>query len=246
MKNTFLCFLLVLGLFSCKKTETKVAKIENKYSLIPASDGFKYDSAWLRGVFYKDSVFTFDIEKYVLGIPTPDAGDRGCANADKGQHIHLIFNNEPYSAKYTSEFKEPLADGTHHMLAFLSRSYHESIKTKNAFIAGKITVKNNSAIGLEPIKEPMLFYSRPKGTQKGEETKKILLDFYPVNAPLGKDYAVKVSVNGEERIVESWQAYFIEGLPMGEHTIELTLLDKNREIVNSKYNPVKRTFTLEE
>ena len=33
---------------------------------------------------------------------------------------------------------------------------------------------------------------------------------------------------------------------MGEHTIELTLLDKNREIVNSKYNPVKRTFTLEE
>jgi len=71
-----------------------------------------------------------------------------------------------------------------------------------------------------------------------------MLDFYPVNAPLGTDYQVKAVVNGkEEFMIDNWQPYFLKGLPMGENTVELTLM-KDGAAVDAPLNPVKRTFTL--
>ena len=46
--------------------------------------------------------FSFDVKNYELGVLTSDANDRDIANSEKGQHIHLILNNEPYSAHYDS------------------------------------------------------------------------------------------------------------------------------------------------
>src|SRR5699024_2296136 len=143
----------------------------------------------------------------------------------EGQHIHLIINDEPYYAYYTAEFDKELEDGSQYIMTFLSRSYHESIKTKEAHRAIKVDIEDGSFSSSEPITEPMLFYSRPKGTYVGEaETANVMLDFYPVNVSLGEDaYSVKVDINGETSFtVYEWKPFYLKGLPMGENTITLT------------------------
>ena len=92
----------------------------------------------------------------------------------------------------------------------------------------------------------MLFYSRPKGTYTGKaNTDKVMLDFYLANLALGNDYKVKANINGEEHMIDTWQPYYIEGLPMGENNVTLTLVDGEGKKVEAPLNPVSRTFTLE-
>jgi len=91
----------------------------------------------------------------------------------------------------------------------------------------------------------MLFYSRPKGEYNGIETDAVLLDFYLVNCDLSpKGYKVLANINGTEFIITKWCGYFMEGLPMGENTVKLTLLDKNNKQVESPYSYSERKFTL--
>jgi len=235
-----------------KKAATETAKKEMvapaaKYTVTPFQVSQDYSKAEIESMFYKDGVFNFGVggEGYTLGEQTPDAAAKMCANSGKGQHIHLIVGKAPYAAKYVSEFSHKVADGTHQLLAFLSRSYHESIKSPTAYVALNATVKDSSMVESTPITTPTLFYSRPKGTYVGKaNTDKVMLDFYVLNAELGPDYSVKAEINGEAHTFDNWQPYYIEGLPMGENTVTLTLLDKAGKVVDSPINPVSRTFTL--
>lgn len=195
---------------------------------------------------YQDGKFNYKTSGYEFAVPTPDADALMCANSGKGQHAHLIVNNDPYIAKYEPTFEQALPDGDHHILTFLSRSYHESIKTPAAHRAVLASVKDGAFTKATPITDPMLFYSRPKGTYTGKkETQNVMLDFYPVNAPLGAgQYQVKAVVNGkEEFMIDNWQPFYLKNLPIGENTVELTLM-KDGEMVEAPLNPVTRTFTL--
>lgn len=218
-----------------------------KYTLTAFSPSTSFPTAKLQSMSYSDGKFDFGVTDYELGAQTPDAEQKMCANSGKGQHIHLIVDNEPYSAQYTAQFEYDIADGEHYLLAFLSRSYHESVKNPAAGMARKITVANKAITAMDNIEEPILFYSRPKGTYIGEkDTKKVMLDFYLANASLGVDYKVKAEINGEEHIIDAWLPYYIEGLPMGENTVTLTLLDGQGNKVDAPLNPVTRTFSLQE
>jgi hypothetical protein len=217
------------------------------YTLTPFSPSTEFPDARIVSMEYKDGMFNFEIggDSYQLGVQTPDAPQKMCADSPDGQHIHLIIDNEPYAAKYETSFEYDVPDGDHYLLAFLSRSYHESIKTEAASEALRITVRNKSITGTEEITDPMIFYSRPKGNYLGEEeTKKVMLDFYLVNVELGDEYKVKAEINGEEHMIDKWQPYYIEGLPLGDNKIKLTLVDKTGEPVFAPLNPVERTFTL--
>jgi len=139
-----------------------------------------YPNAGLSSMSYNNGKFTFNLnddEEYQLGEQTPDADQLMCANSAKGQHIHLIVDNEPYNALYEPMHEMELADGDHYVLAFLSRSYHQSLKNPNAFLAKKITVSGGKATASGQITEPMLFYSRPKGTYVGDDINNVLLEF---------------------------------------------------------------------
>ena len=194
---------------------------------------------------YDGATFNYEVSGYEFAEQTPDADDIMCANSDKGQHVHLIIDNEPYIAKYDPTFDQDMSNGQHYILTFLSRSYHESIKTPAAHRAVMANVMNGGFDEPAEITEPMLFYSRPKGTYVGQrETEQVMLDFYPVNAELGDEYQVKANINGEEFMLDEWKPYFIEGLPMGENTVTLTLMSGD-SIVDAPLNPVRRTFTLE-
>jgi hypothetical protein len=232
-------------------SETEETQPEaGKYTLTPFSPSASFADASIDAVKFENGKFDFTIggDTYELGVQTPDAPQKMCANSGKGQHIHLIIDREPYAAKYEAQFDYEIPDGEHYMLAFLSRSYHESIKTDAAHTAQKVMVKDNGFESTEPIEEPVLFYSRPKGTYIGKaETDKVMLDFYLVNAMLGDEYMVQVEVNGEQIFtVDAWQPYYLEGLPMGDNKIKLTLVDAKGNAVDTPLNPVERVFTLKE
>lgn len=191
--------------------------------------------------------FEFETTDYELGAQTPDASENGLANSGKGQHLHFILNNGPYSAKYEGAFEQELEDGHYVMLAFLSRSYHMSVKSPDAYVLKQFVAGQPSGFKEANLKAPHMFYSRPKGTYKGDDTKKIMLDFYLVNCDLAADgYKVKANINGNDFTFAKWVPYVIEGLPMGENKISLELIDAEGQTVASPFNPVERTFMLEE
>lgn len=189
--------------------------------------------------------FQFAVENFELGSQTSGAGDNGLANSDKGQHIHFILNNEPYHAHYGAEVEMDLKDGNYTLLAFLSRSYHESVKNPHAFVLTQFNAGQPESFKELDLNAPHMFYSRPKGEYKGNETKRLLLDFYLVNCTLSPEgYKVRATINGTDFMLTKWIPYVVEGLADGEVTVKLELLDAEGNVVNSPFNPVERKVTL--
>ncbi len=112
-------FLLSACASTEKKTETvqEKPKEENPITITKAPASPAYEDAVLtlvepysEKVSADDSVsFDFSLTAYELGVQTADAAERGIANSGKGQHIHLIVNNGPYSAHYGPTFKKKMA-----------------------------------------------------------------------------------------------------------------------------------------
>ncbi len=190
--------------------------------------------------------FSFETGNYELGTQTEKNGMAGMlANSDKGQHIHLIVDNGPYSAHYEPKFKNEMTAGTHYVVAFLSRSYHESVKNADSFIAKKMVVGNaGDDMGVN-LEEPTLIYSRPKGEYSGADTENLLLDFFLLNTTLSESgNKVRATINGQEFMITEWAPYVIKGLPKGEATVKLELLDSAGNMIPGGFNSVTRTVAL--
>jgi hypothetical protein len=198
-----------------------------------------------------DYNFAFDVQNYELGTQTKSIPDNGLANSGKGQHIHFIVDNSPYSAHYESSFStDKLSEpGNHVVLAFLSRSYHESVKNMGegatSYFIDQYQIGDDEAEQAD-LSAPHMFYSRPKGTYKGDDIKRLMLDFFLLNIDLSPDgNKVRATINGTEFMIDKWQPYVIEGLEPGEVKVKLELLDAEGNLVSSPFNPVERTVTLE-
>ena len=184
--------------------------------------------------------FSFDVNQYELGMQTLKDFDYQLANSAKGQHIHFIVNNGPYSAHYEDTFTKQFDDSSNVILAFLSRSYHESVKNSNAYI---LTQLGEDEIDLN---KEFLFYSRPKGTYSGIDTENLLLDFYLVNTEISNTgNKVRATINNTQFIIDEWVPYNIKGLPKGEIKIKLELIDTFGNLIETPFNPSERTVILE-
>ncbi len=195
-----------------------------------------------------DADFVFQVNNYELKAQTKGPNAEMLANSGKGQHIHFILDNQPYSAHYEPQFKKELPDGVHHLVAFLSRSYHESVKNKNSVVVRKLEVGENpkDSLGLD-MKAPTLIYSRPKGTYSGKDTENLLLDFFVLNTVLSEDgNKVRATINGKTFMISEWAPYLIKGLPMGEVTLQLELVDNQGNLIAGPFNQVTRTVSLEQ
>ena len=192
--------------------------------------------------------FNYNVQNFELGKITEDAEQMGIANSADGQHLHVILNNEPYMAHYKPEFQKELTAGRYNLLTFPSRSYHLSIKDRGAMVLKNFTVGDAATATGDTLDltKPHLFYSRPKGEYKGKDAQKVMLDFYLANTDLSDGHYVVADINGKQMKITKWQPYIMEGLPMGQNTITLTLYDAQGNIVQSPYNPVTRTITLME
>lgn len=223
---------------------------------VPASPEFPDATLKLGNVTAKtkgDSTtvnFNFTVSNYQLKNQTADAGGKQCNNSDKGQHIHFILDNKPYVALYEPMHEVTLAKNTeHYLLAFLSRSYHESLKNKEAAILYHFKIdENGKLVKMEDPKTPMVFYSRPKGDYLGKDTENVLFDFYVWNASLGNDYKVKADIHTGSQdtsiMISEWKAHFLKNLQMGTSTIKLTLVDKDGNKVDGPETEVSRDFNL--
>ena len=222
--------------FSCNNTkQISITKVEGSAPYLNSSlslEDIRIDE--------NDYTFSFDVSDYTLGMQSIKDFDYTLANSKKGQHIHFIVNNGPYSAHYEDTFTKKFEDSSNVILAFLSRSYHESVKNSNAYI---LTQVGENEIDLN---KEFLFYSRPKGTYKGVDTEKLLLDFYLVNTNLSSSgNKVKATIQETEFIIEEWAPYYIEGLTKGEIKIKLELIDSSGNLIDSPFNPSNRTVILE-
>lgn len=266
MKNLAIsCFSLLLILISCKKqdnqnneTENKEVKTEqkveeSKITLSKFEESPKFEDAKISleepvvGEINQESgkaevKFNFNVENYELGVQTDGAGVNGLANSGNGQHIHFILDNAPYSAHYEPYFSKEIEEGHHVLLAFLSRSYHESVK--NAFLVQPVTVGEPEGDAPD-LTAPHMFYSRPKGTYSGKDTEKLLLDFFLVNTEISETgNKVMATINGQEFTITEWAPYVIKGLDKGEVEIRLQLVDAKGDLIPGPFNDVSRTVTL--
>ncbi|WP_258103275.1 hypothetical protein [Marinoscillum sp. MHG1-6] len=263
LKWNALCLILAALTVACstnKKSDesaeetTEQMDTTSSITLTKAPDSPQYPEASLSkngvAITPNDSLFTveydFEVANYELGVQTEDAATRGIANSGKGQHIHFIVNNGPYSAHYMTGVIDQLAAGNYVVLAFLSRSYHESVKSEGAYYIENITVGDVASEEVD-LDAPHLFFSRPKGTYAGADTKKLMLDFYLLNTTLSADgNKVRATINGEEFMIDEWAPYYIEGLEKGEVAIKLELVDATGVVIPGPFNRVERTVMLEE
>ena len=181
MKNIWILALLVYLIPGCKQTTEKAVDADDQVEMetsdtdkggitlteveSPAfTDARLFIKEPLAGANIPNGPvdFNFHVEEYELGAQTGDADVKLCANSAKGQHIHLILNNGPYTAHYGPDFTQEIPDGNYTALAFLSRSYHESIKTVNAYQLFDFSVGDDADILELNTEYPHMFYSRPK------------------------------------------------------------------------------------
>ena len=232
----YITLLLVILFTSCKyETEITITKVSGSPEYLNAK--LSLDEPIITEDGYE---FSFNVDQYQLGLQTLKDFEYSLANSAKGQHIHFIVNNDPYSAHYNEKFSKKLEGDSNVILAFLSRSYHESVKNPNAFVLTQIGDNNID------LNNEFLFYSRPKGTYKGTDTQKLLLDFYLINTKISATgNKVKATIQDSEFIIDEWAPYYIEGLSKGEIKIKLELIDSSGSLIDTPFNPSERTVILE-
>lgn len=211
--------------------------------------GIKNVKAAMQGTDSVKITIDYDVKNYELKNQTGDAATKECNNSKDGQHIHFILDNQPYAALYepTKTFTVAVKS-EHYLMSFLSRSYHESIKTPDAGVLYHFSVDEKGKLTkMEIPKTPMIFYSRPKGQYIGADTKNLLLDFYVYNTTLAADgNKVKASVNGTDFTIDKWQPYFIQNAPMGDLTVNVQLVDKDGKNIEGINTSVSRSVKLAE
>lgn len=211
--------------------------------------GIKNVKAEMQGADSVKITIDYDVKNYELKNQTGDAANKECNNSKDGQHIHFILDNQPYIALYepTKTFTVAVKS-EHYLMSFLSRSYHESVKTPDAGVLYHFSVDEKGKLTkMEIPKTPMIFYSRPKGQYIGADTKNLLLDFYVYNTTLAADgNKVKASVNGTDFTIDKWQPYFIQNAPMGDVTVNVQLVDKDGKNIEGVNTSVSRSVKLAE
>lgn len=246
------------GADSSSSIDTNTAQKMDSITVSPIADSKEFPGADLQiasitaekaGADSAKVTVKYAVKNFKLTEMTDDAHAAHMANSHDGQHIHFILDNKPYTALYKPEnsVTVPL-NSEHYLLSFLSRSYHESIKTTEAskLVKFKIDAMGKLTTDATP-KEPSLFYSRPKGEYKGEETKNLLLDFYLVNTNLAPDgNKVIADINGQTFTLDKWGPYEIKGLPLGSNKVKLTLVDKDGNAVTGDNVSVERDIKLSE
>lgn len=238
--------------------DTSIAQKMDSISVSPIADSKQFPGASLGissisaekvGTDSAKVTVKYNVSNFKLTEMTTDEHAAHMANSHDGQHIHFILDNKPYTALYKPEHSVTLAlNSEHYLLSFLSRSYHESIKTAEASKLVKFKIDATGKLIQEPTpKEASLFYSRPKGEYKGDETKNVLLDFYLVNTSIAPDgNKINADINGQTFTLDKWGPYEIKGLPMGNNKVKLTLVDKEGNAVTGDNVSVERDIKLSE
>lgn len=195
-----------------------------------------------------------DVENYELGIQTDTPRAKEIANSAKGQHAHVILDNNPYFADYEAGVPfdiGTLDEGPHTLVVFPSRSYHESVKSGGSIDIVNLYVGKKEGEFMLDKSQPTIIYSRPKGKYEGKDSEEIMLDFYVINIKQSDGYQAKYTIRKNEPdavehsiTMKEWKPAFVTGLTSGEYIVTLQLLDKDGNLVEGPFNNTERTITV--
>lgn len=197
-----------------------------------------------------------EAENFETGVQTDTDRAEEIANSEDGQHFHLILDNEPYMANYeagTPFDVGTLEPGAHTLIAFPSRSYHESVKEEDAYDVVNFYVQEEIGDFMIQDEEPAIIYSRPKGDYSGADAERIMLDFYLHNVDFDEDdYKARYTIRSEEGgnelasiTLTEWAPAFVTGLESGTYVVQLQLLDEEDNPVPGPTNDTQREITVE-
>jgi hypothetical protein len=241
-------------------------------AITPVPQSPSIDEADVRITYPKDEAVVektdvdlkFDVDSFDTGAQTKTPRADSLAHSEKGQHLHVIVDNKPYMACYDPS--EPfdigeLEPGVHTVVAFPSRSYHESVKgpgayAKPGYFEGyawtNFYVKEKTGDKMLNDDKVSIIYSRPKGTYSGDAADRILLDFYLHNVELGSynaTYTVTTAEKGTEiasKKLTKWQPAYLTGLPSGTYDVTLELRNPDDEVESGPFNKTTREIVVKQ
>ena len=175
---------------------------------------------------------------------------------DLGPHLHVILDNEPYTAIYDlnqSLVLPELSPGTHTLRVFASYPWNESFKNEGAYAETTFHIFTKTDDNHPNLAKPLLTYNSPQGRYGAEP---ILLDFYLTNAPLHivaqdnpqdeiADWRIRCTINGESFVLDRWQAVYLKGFKPGKNWVKLEFLDEQGNPVKNVFNSTVRLITYE-
>ena len=129
------------------------------------------------------------------------------------------------------------------MIAFLSKSYHETIKNPISVFSRKFSVLGGKTVKSYPLENSAIAIAAPYGTYKKDESENILLDFALANTIIAKDSnKILIRIDAKnEFTVNDWKSYVIKGLEPGYHSVELELQNRYGQKL---YGPVVSSFEI--
>ena len=92
-----LIFFSILFIFSCK-TEKKTDNSVMNLKISAFTESQQFPDASISSMQYTDGNFVFGLSNYTLGLQTPDAQQKMCANSSQGQMgiiIYWLFFQDP-------------------------------------------------------------------------------------------------------------------------------------------------------
>jgi hypothetical protein len=192
---------------------------------------------------------TVEVRLQVSDLPVFQDPDLGL-----GSHLSLVLDNEPEREIYDLTRPvtlENLSPGTHTLRVFASRPWHESFKNDGAYARTTFHVKTKTGSNSPDPKLPLLTYNRPSGVYGAQP---ILLDFYLANAPLHlvaresesdeiEDWRVRVTVNGESFLLDTWEPIYLQGFEKGDNLVKLEFIDEKGNLVENVFNTTARLIS---
>lgn len=194
---------------------------------------------------------TVKVQLQVKDLPLFKNKEKGMGN-----HLHLILDNEPYRAIYN--VNEPivldnLTPGSHILRVFPVRPWHESFKNNGAYAQTIFHVLTKTEENTPDSTLPLLTYSRPTGVYGAEP---IMLDFYLTNTPLHlvaqenpedevADWRIKVTINGQTFLLDTWQPIYLKGFKKGNNWVKLEFIDETGNEVKNVFNNTVRLIKYE-
>jgi hypothetical protein len=173
-----------------------------------------------------------------------------------GPHLSLIVDNEPAAAIY--DLKQPiilenLAPGTHTLRVLALRPWQESFKNDGAFAETTFHILTKTGKNAPDHNLPLLTYSSPQGIYGAEP---ILLDFYLSNAPLRlsntangdnnlQDWRIRVTVNGESFLLDTWEPIYLKGFNKGNNWVQLEFIDGKGNKIENEFNTSVRVISFD-
>ena len=170
-----------------------------------------------------------------------------------GPHLHFFLDDQPYQALYNVDkplILEDLKPGTHTLRVFASRPWHESFKNQGAYAQTAFHVFTSTEDNNPSPNQPLLTYSRPQGNYSAEP---IMLDFYLTNAPLHlvaqensedniSDWRIRVTINGETFLLDTWQPIYLTGFNKGQNWVKLEFIDEQGNVIKNAFNSTVRVI----